>query len=41
MLWVPLNNGEFDLLIDDGNLPKAKGSTIYKLEKSKLTIIRR
>ena len=46
----PLNNpkdiihkfdGEFDLLIDDGNLPKAKGSTIYKLEKSKLTIIRR
>jgi len=46
----PLNNpkdiihkfdGEFDLLIDDGNLPKTKGSTIYKLEKSKLTIIRR
>lgn len=46
----PLNNpmdiirkfdGEFDLLIDDGNLPKAKGSTIYKLEKSKLIIIRR
>ena len=46
----PLNNpkdiiqkfdGEFDLLIDDGNLPKTKGSTIYKLEKSKLIIIRR
>ena len=34
-------DGEFDLLIDDGNLPKTKGSTIYKLEKSKLTIIRR
>ena len=46
----PLNNpndvihkfdGEFDLLIDDGKLPGSKGSTIYKLDKSKLTVIRR
>jgi L-threonylcarbamoyladenylate synthase len=46
----PLNNpndvinkfdGEFDLLIDDGKLPDSKGSTIYKLDKSKLTEIRR
>ena len=46
----PLNNpndvinkfdGEFDLLIDDGKLPGSKGSTIYKLEKSNLTVIRR
>lgn len=46
----PLNNpndvirkfdGEFDLLIDDGKLPDSKGSTIYKLDKSKLTVIRR
>ena len=46
----PLNNsndiinefdGQFDLLIDDGNLPVSKGSTIYKLEKSKLIVIRK
>ena len=46
----PLNNpndvihkfdGEFDLLIDDGKLPDSKGSIIYKLDKSKLTVIRR
>ena len=34
-------NGEFDLLIENGILPESKGSTIYKLEKSKLTIIRK
>jgi tRNA A37 threonylcarbamoyladenosine synthetase subunit TsaC/SUA5/YrdC len=33
-------NGEFDLLIDDGPLPESIGSTIYKLEKSKLKVIR-
>ncbi|MEA1882365.1 MAG: L-threonylcarbamoyladenylate synthase [Candidatus Marinimicrobia bacterium] len=33
-------DGEFDLLIDDGTLPKSTGSTIYKLEKSKLKVIR-
>ena len=46
----PLNNsndiisefdGQFDLIIDDGNLPVSKGSTIYKLEKSKLIVIRK
>jgi len=46
----PINNpndiinkfdGEFDLLIDDGKLPGSKASTIYKLEKSNLTVIRR
>ena len=31
---------EFDLLIDDGELPKSNGSSIYKLEKSKLKVIR-
>lgn len=31
---------EIDLLIDDGNIPQSSGSTIYKLEKSKLKIIR-
>ena len=45
----PLNNpddiiqnfdGEFDLLIDDGTLADSRGSTIYKLEKSKLVVIR-
>jgi L-threonylcarbamoyladenylate synthase len=30
----------FDLLIDDGELPESTGSTIYKLEKSKLKVIR-
>ena len=34
-------DGQFDLLIDDGNLPVSKASTIYKLEKSKLIIIRK
>ena len=29
------------LLIDDGELPDSKGSTIYKLEKSKLIVIRK
>ena len=33
-------DGEFDLLIDDGALPQSSGSTIYKLEKSKLKVIR-
>ncbi|MBC8345820.1 MAG: threonylcarbamoyl-AMP synthase [Candidatus Marinimicrobia bacterium] len=33
-------DGEFDLLIDDGSLPQSSGSTIYKLEKSKLKVIR-
>ena len=33
-------DGEFDLLIDDGVLPQSSGSTIYKLEKSKLKVIR-
>jgi len=33
-------DGEFDLLIDDGELPQSTGSTIYKLEKSKLKVIR-
>ena len=33
-------DGEFDLLIDDGALPQSSGSTIYKLEKSKLKLIR-
>ena len=32
--------GPFDLLIDDGELPESTGSTIYKLEKSKLKVIR-
>ena len=31
---------EFDLLIDDDDLPESTGSTIYKLEKSKLKVIR-
>lgn len=31
---------EFDLIIDDGELPTSNGSTIYKLEKSKLKVIR-
>ncbi len=30
----------FDLFIDDGELPSSSGSTIYKLEKSKLKVIR-
>lgn len=30
----------FDLLIDDGELPESTGSTIYKLKKSKLKVIR-
>ena len=34
-------DGELDLLIDDGELPDSKGSTIYKLEKSKLIVIRK
>jgi len=33
-------NGSFDLLIDDGPRPQSTGSTIYKLEKSKLKVIR-
>ena len=33
-------DGEFDLLIDDGALPQSSGSTIYKLKKSKLKVIR-
>tara|TARA_B110000438_G_scaffold24066_1_gene22257 strand:- start:3087 stop:3674 length:588 start_codon:yes stop_codon:yes gene_type:complete len=46
----PLNNsndiinefdGQLDLLIDDGKLPDSKGSTIYKLNKSKLIVIRK
>ena len=32
--------GEIDLLVDGGNLPESSGSTVYKLEKSKLIIIR-
>ena len=47
---IPLNdpneifkvfNGEFDLLIDDGKINHAKGSTIYKLENYKLNTIRK
>ena len=47
---IPLNdpneifkvfNGEFDLLIDDGKINHAKGSTIYKLENHKLNTIRK
>ena len=33
-------DGEFDLLIDDGLLSHSTCSTIYKLEKSKLKVIR-
>ena len=47
---IPLNdpneifkvfNGEFDLLIDDGKINHAKGSTIYKLENYKLNTLRK
>ena len=47
---IPLNdpneifkvfNGEFDILIDDGKINHAKGSTIYKLENYKLNTIRK
>lgn len=31
---------EVDLLVDDGPLPPSSGSTIYKLEKGKLSILR-
>jgi len=34
-------DGKFELLIDDGDLPNSKGSIIYKLEKSKLSILRK
>lgn len=46
---TPLNNPDqiqeqfgtdIDLLIDGGPLPESKGSTVYKLEKSKLKIVR-
>ena len=47
---IPLNdpneifkvfNGEFDLLIDDGIIETSRGSTIYKFENSKITILRK
>ena len=34
-------DGEFDLLIDDGIIETPRGSTIYKFENSKITILRK
>ena len=34
-------DGEFDLLIDDGIIETSRGSTIYKFENSKITILRK
>ena len=36
-----LFNGEFDLLIDDGIIETSRGSTIYKFENLKITILRK
>ena len=38
---IKIFNGEFDILIDDGTMKSSTGSTIYKLEKSIIKVIRR
>mgnify|MGYP001157197142 FL=1 len=38
---IKIFNGEFDILIDDGAMKSSTGSTIYKLEKSIIKVIRR
>jgi len=38
---IKIFNGEFDILIDNGAMKSSTGSTIYKLEKSIIKVIRR